>query len=171
VADNDLFEAGKAKLLTAVATTSQKEKDALIETEKARVRALLKRKDLTGKDLLDVEDAMLDFLARAHGAEERTPEAIRTRGQVERVAALQNRVDGLQRQLRKLTVFDYEKTYNRVIADSKARIEKLSFELDARLAEFEVLFGKKANVEVAFDAEMVKYRPKRANIAYFINLD
>jgi len=170
-AEDVMFVAREAKLLVVADDRSLQEKHRVIEAEKAQVREILKRKDLTGKALLAVENGVLDFLASMHGAEEKWPEALETKSQVQRVAALQKRVERLQRQLKNLSTFDYEKTYGHVIEDNKAKIAKLSFDLDARVAEYEVIFGKKPHIEVAFEAEMAKYRPRRENIGYVINLN
>ena len=169
--ENELFDAGKNKLVTVVVARAQKEKDDQIEVEKTRVRELLKRKEMSGKDLLAVENAMLDFLSRLHGSEERSPDVIKARGEEERAVTLQNRVDALQAQMRKLASFEYERVYEHVIAESQAKISRYSIDLDTRMMEYEALFGKKAAVEIAFESEAIRYHPKRENFAYFLNLN
>ena len=116
-----MFVAREAKLLAVADDRSLQEKHRVIEAEKAQVREVLKRKDLTGKDLLDVENGVLDFLANMHGAEEKWPEAVETKSQVQRVAALQKRVERLQRQLKNLSTFDYEKIYGHGLSRTTRR--------------------------------------------------
>lgn len=166
-----MFAAREAKLLAVADSGSLDEKHRVIEAEKARVREVLKRKDLEGKELLNVESGVLTFLQNMHGEEEKWPEAVEAKSQVQRVAALEKRVGKLQRQLQNLTNFDYERIYPRIIADDNAQIEKYSYDLQARLSEYEAMFGRKPQVNTDFEAEVARYHPGRQSLGYVINLN
>ena len=113
-------------------------------------------KVLTQKQL-DMEKALADGAKR--------------KGQTEQAAYFQNHVVRLERQLGRLAEFKYEETYNKRIAESNAQIAKLEVDVRARATEYEVLFGKKAHLQISFEEEMAKYRPHRENMAYYLVLD
>lgn len=82
-----------------------------------------------------------------------------------------NRLARLERQLSKLNQFNFDKIYTTRIADLKTQIAAYTVDLDARMTEYEVLFGKKAVANISFEKEMAQYKPKRADIAWFLDLD
>jgi hypothetical protein len=111
---------------------------------------------LTQKQL-DMEKALLD--------------EAKSKGQKEQAEFFQYRVTRLEHQLARLAEFKYEETYNKRIGDSNGQIAKLEVNLAAHVAEYELIFGKKAHVQTSFEEEMAKYRPHRENMAYYLVLD
>ena len=105
------------------------------------------------------------------GVEKALLEDAKSKGVPEQTDFFQQRVTRLEHQLARLEEFKYEETYNKRIADSTAQIVKMEATLAAHVAEYELLFGKKAHVQTSFEEEMAKYRPHRENMAYYLVLD
>ena len=120
---------------------------------------------------LDLVHAAKDLTQRQLEAQKKLYDTEVAQGHKERAEFFSNRMKRLQRQMTRLNEFDFDKSYGIRITDVKGQIAKITEELDARMTEYEVLFGKKPKVEVAFEEEMKRYKPKRPEAAFFLDLD
>jgi hypothetical protein len=93
------------------------------------------------------------------------------KGNAERAAFFEARLQRLERHMKKLNEYDFDKTFNQRIAEEKAAIAKLTPQLDACVTEYETLFGKKPKLSLDFESEMARLYPKRPEAAYFLDLD
>ena len=106
----------------------------------------------------------LDSIKKLYAAEA-------AKGEKDRSTMMKTDLDRLQRQMTKLNEFDFEKLYGDRIDAYKKQIEQMAPNVDARVAEYETLFGKKPQVDLNFEEVIKRYGAERAHQAYFLNLD
>lgn len=115
--------------------------------------------------------AARDLTQRQFDAEKALVDAEVAAGNKERAEMFRVNLNRLQKQLTRLSEFDFEKLYGDRITVLKGQIRIYMAELDARRTEYATLFGKKAVVNLDFRKEFEQKRGTRANAASFLDLD
>jgi len=127
--------------------------------------------------IFDMEESMVlvnaarDLTQKQLDAQKALVDAELAGGNKERAEMFKPNLERLNRQMAKLSEFDFTKLYSDQIAVLNAQIKTYTAQLDARMTEYSTLFGKKATVDTDFRKEYEKKRGTRANAASFLDLD
>lgn len=81
------------------------------------------------------------------------------------------RLDRLERQMKKLKEFDFDAIYGKQLKALDLQIAATRIDLDARIAEYETLFGKAPHVDLEFLKDLREARGKRKDIALYLKLE
>ena len=95
----------------------------------------------------------------------------REKGNDVRVKLYEQTVTRLKTQIERLDKLQMEKTLTERIAAIDKQVEGLRIDLETRITEYNVLFGKKLVVDLNIRAEEEKRKGKRTNPAEFLDLD
>lgn len=155
-----------------IARAALEEKPVLddINDTVAVLRYLYRNMGVTERDLRLVR-ASRSLTQTQYEAQKQLYDSEVAKGNEERAKIFANNLSRLKRHLDKLGEFDFEGMYAKRVADLQKQIDKLKVELDARMTEFETLFGKKPAVELDFEEEREAMLGKREEEAYFLKLD
>jgi hypothetical protein len=159
-------------LLTRDAGAAIREKPMLdrVNNTLAAIRFLY-RDQVELEDRLLVVRAAREATVRQLEAERALVQAEIEKGNKERAALYKQTVTRLETQISELDKLQMEKMITGRIALIDKQIEGLRMDLDTRITEYNVLFGKKLMVDLNIRAEEEKRKGKRANPAEFLDLD
>lgn len=129
------------------------------------------------RDQVEMEDRLLvvkaarELTVRQLEAEQALVETERAKGNEVRVKLYEQTVTRLKTQLERLDKLQMEKMLTDRIAAIDKQVEALRVDLDTRITEYNVLFGKKLMVDLNIRGEEEKRKGKRTNPAEFLDLD
>jgi hypothetical protein len=92
-------------------------------------------------------------------------------GRPEQAEFYRNRLVRLEEQVARLNEFDFDKLYADTVARAQEQIKVFSEDLDARIREYEALFGKKPEVDISFKDIYERYTKTRAEAAFYLDLE
>ena len=90
---------------------------------------------------------------------------------MKRAGMFKGRLDRLGRQMKKLKEFDFDSIYGKQLKALDKQIVVTRLDLDARITEYETLFGKTPHVDLKFLAELREERGKRKDIEHYLKLE
>ena len=120
---------------------------------------------------LEVIRASFSLTERQYLAQKKLVETEKEHGNELRAQVYQVRLDQLERQMKRVKEFDFETIYAKRIAELQKKIDVIKLHLDARVREYEVLFGKTPHVQLDFLKELRERKGTRVDAAYYIRLD
>lgn len=129
------------------------------------------------RDQVELEDRLLvvraarELTQRQLDAELALVQGEREKGNDVRVKLYEQTVTRLKTQIERLDKLQMEKTLTERIAAIDKQVEGLRIDLETRITEYNVLFGKKLVVDLNIRAEEEKRKGKRTNPAEFLDLD
>jgi hypothetical protein len=92
-------------------------------------------------------------------------------GRLEQAEFYRNRLVRLERQVKRLNEFDFDSIYAQRVADAQVQIKVYTEEMNARIREYEALFGKKPKVDISFQDIYDRYSKTRADAAFYLDLE
>ncbi len=120
---------------------------------------------------LRLVQAARDLTERQLQAQRRLYESEMVKGNEQEAGVLKADLDRLERQITDLNEFDFEGLYGARIQKAKEQIAQISITLNARISEYEALFGKPPRVEMDFEEEIKRRRGERPDEGYYLRLD
>jgi len=159
-------------LLSGIARAALQEKPVLdgINNTIAVLRYLHKQVAESQANL-ELVDAARELTEQQLGAQHQLHKNALDAGDKEAAEFYENRLTRLQLQVENLNKLDFAKIYADKIDAAQAQIKNYTGILNARMKEYEALFGKKPEVEVRFDDIYERYAKKRAGAAFYLDLD
>lgn len=92
-------------------------------------------------------------------------------GRVEQAEFYRNRLVRLEEQVKRLNEFDFDAIYAAKIAEAQVQIKVYSEDLNARIREYEALFGRKPEVDITFQDIYDRYSKTREDSAFYLDLE
>ncbi len=129
------------------------------------------------RDQVELEDRLLicraarELTVRQLEAEKALVQGEIAKGNKERAALYQQTVTRLETQIERLDKLQMEKMLTGRLAQIEGQLKVLWMDLDTRMTEYSVLFGKKMVVDLNIRAAEEKRRGKRSNPGEFLDLD
>jgi len=120
---------------------------------------------------LEIVRASRDLTQRQYQAQKKLYETALQRGDKEHARFFKVRLDRLERQMKKLEEFDLEKIYLQRIEALRKQIEDVRLDLDARMLEYEALFGERPVVDLSFREELERRKGTRKDLGLYLKLD
>jgi hypothetical protein len=120
---------------------------------------------------LELVHAARDLTERQLLAQRKLHEKAVTDGRTDQANFYRNRLVRLEEQVSRLNQFDFDKLYADRVAQAQVQIKSFSEDLDARIREYEALFGKKPEVDISFKDIYERYSKKRADAAFYLDLE
>jgi len=75
-------------------------------------------------------------------------------------------LDRLKRQQQRLQEFSLEKAYGQRLAELNKSIDRFRIQIDARIFEYRVHFGREPRVTLDFESKVSRFRQKRLGLSY-----
>ena len=129
------------------------------------------------KQIADIEQN-LEIVRACHGLTQRQYEAQKKLyeteqkfGDKDRALMFKARLDRLKKQMTSIEEFDFEKMYAKRIKALQKEIALVKLDLEARIIEFETLFGKKPHVDMSFEKELERRKGTRQDLEHYLKLD
>ena len=131
----------------------------------------LYRERLEAQDNLDLVHASRAATEKQRQAMQELYDKELAEGDKDRAAMFSVRLKTLERHMAKLNEFDFDKLFGDRVAAIDAEIKLISLDLDARMTEFAVLFGKRPSVNLDVRGDVEKAHRRRADASSFLDLD
>lgn len=129
------------------------------------------------KQLLDIEAnlevvrASFELTNRQYEAQKKLYENEVAHGDKTRAEMFKARLVHLERQMKVLKGVDLEKEYAKRVESLLKQIKERQAEIEARVIEFQTLFGKQPPVDMSYVEELKKRQGTRVDAAYYLRLD
>jgi len=120
---------------------------------------------------LEIVRAARDLTQQQYEAQKKLYENAVQRGEQERAKFYKIRLDQLERQMNKLSAFDLEKIYTQRIEALRAKIQDVQEDIEARMQEYETLFGERPIVNLGFREELERRKGTRKDLGLYLKLD
>lgn len=115
--------------------------------------------------------AARDLTQRQLDAQRRLHETAVSEGKEEYAKFYESRLHQLEDQMGRLGEVDFEQLYAQQIDSAQTQIKEFTSDLEARMVEYEVLFGERPKIELNFEDIYKRYAQVRPGAAYFLDLN
>ena len=121
------------------------------------------------KDKLDMVRNTRELTEKQHAAQQQIVRDEKSKGKKAspiKLEVYEVDLDNLKRQAIKLNKHNLEKTYAERLALLKRTIDRYQVQIEAKLFEFRVHFGKEPKVNLDFESKVSRFRQKRLGLTY-----
>lgn len=124
------------------------------------------------RENLEIVRASLNLTQRQYEAQKALYDSALEDGNERKAQLFRARLLRLEKQMENLKRYDFEKIYGGRIAALEAHIEEVQANLEARIIEYEALFGERPHVDLSFERDLEqRFAGRRADLEYYLKPD